>query len=220
VVLVPKPGVTPWPLDWDKPRSRRAQRSALSRWGADEFRSANAQIELVLRRALIDAGRIPQGRSSASTDRGQPGADPVLVDGHVEHGGFDRLDAPPIGEATTSSERIRRGPPPDIEGLTSSGTRVAIELTAYYMDMPMSGRGGSALGAAQGQQETIARRAQAIFEARNGMLPFCAEPEWAGNRADPTDKAAQDADTIDSTAEAGTANVVRHDLGLPQVPLS
>jgi hypothetical protein len=38
--------------------------------------------------------------------------------------------------------------------------------------------------------------------------------------AAPTDKAAQAADTTDSTAEAGTANVVRHDLSLPQVPLT
>ncbi|MGA8634632.1 MAG: hypothetical protein WB805_07230 [Candidatus Dormiibacterota bacterium] len=38
--------------------------------------------------------------------------------------------------------------------------------------------------------------------------------------ADPTDKAAQAADTTDSAAEAGTANVVRHDLSLPQGPLT
>jgi hypothetical protein len=32
---------------------------ALSRWAADELRSTNAQIELMLRRALADAGRMP-----------------------------------------------------------------------------------------------------------------------------------------------------------------
>ena len=37
--------------------------------------------------------------------------------------------------------------------------------------------------------------------------------------ADPTDKAAQAAVTTDITAEARAANVVRHDLSLPQVPL-
>ena len=33
---------------------------ALSRWAADELRSTNAQIELMLRRALADAGRMPK----------------------------------------------------------------------------------------------------------------------------------------------------------------
>ncbi|HUZ68613.1 MAG TPA: hypothetical protein VMU65_02780 [Candidatus Saccharimonadales bacterium] len=35
---------------------------ALSRWAGDEFRSTNAQIEFVLRRALVDAGRLPSIR--------------------------------------------------------------------------------------------------------------------------------------------------------------
>ncbi|WP_328669994.1 hypothetical protein OG905_15255 [Streptomyces sp. NBC_00322] len=34
---------------------------ALARWASDELRSANAQIEFVLRRALSDAGRLPGG---------------------------------------------------------------------------------------------------------------------------------------------------------------
>jgi hypothetical protein len=33
---------------------------ALARWAADELRSTNAQIELLLRRALNDAGRMPK----------------------------------------------------------------------------------------------------------------------------------------------------------------
>jgi hypothetical protein len=33
---------------------------ALTRWAADELRSTNAQIELMLRRALADAGRMPK----------------------------------------------------------------------------------------------------------------------------------------------------------------
>jgi hypothetical protein len=33
---------------------------ALARWAADELRSTNAQIELMLRRALGDAGRMPK----------------------------------------------------------------------------------------------------------------------------------------------------------------
>jgi hypothetical protein len=32
---------------------------ALARWAADELRSTNAQIEVVLRRALAEAGRLP-----------------------------------------------------------------------------------------------------------------------------------------------------------------
>ena len=37
-----------------------AVHEALSRWAADELRSVNAQIEIVLRRALADAGRAPK----------------------------------------------------------------------------------------------------------------------------------------------------------------
>ncbi|MER5932862.1 hypothetical protein [Streptomyces sp. NPDC002054] len=32
---------------------------ALARWAGEELRSANAQIEFLLRRALSDAGRLP-----------------------------------------------------------------------------------------------------------------------------------------------------------------
>ncbi|MCL2422465.1 MAG: hypothetical protein FWD11_00995 [Micrococcales bacterium] len=38
-----------------------AVHDALTRWAADELRSVNAQVELVLRRALADAGRAPAG---------------------------------------------------------------------------------------------------------------------------------------------------------------
>ncbi|MDG9716377.1 hypothetical protein [Streptomyces sp. DH24] len=33
---------------------------ALARWAGDELRSANAQIEFLLRKALSDAGRLPR----------------------------------------------------------------------------------------------------------------------------------------------------------------
>ncbi|MFB0616642.1 hypothetical protein [Streptomyces sp. AGS-58] len=33
---------------------------ALARWAGDELRSANAQIEFLLRQALADAGRLPK----------------------------------------------------------------------------------------------------------------------------------------------------------------
>ncbi|HEY4028111.1 MAG TPA: hypothetical protein VGO86_16910 [Candidatus Dormibacteraeota bacterium] len=36
-----------------------AVHDALAKWAADELRSSNAQIEFVLRRALADAGRLP-----------------------------------------------------------------------------------------------------------------------------------------------------------------
>ena len=32
---------------------------ALAKWAADELRSTNAQIEMVLRRSLAEAGRLP-----------------------------------------------------------------------------------------------------------------------------------------------------------------
>ncbi|GGK01792.1 hypothetical protein GCM10010123_34620 [Pilimelia anulata] len=38
-----------------------AVHDAVARWAADEFRSANAQIEYLLRKALADAGRLPRG---------------------------------------------------------------------------------------------------------------------------------------------------------------
>jgi len=36
-----------------------AVHDALARWAADELRSTNAQIEMVLRRSLAGAGRLP-----------------------------------------------------------------------------------------------------------------------------------------------------------------
>ena len=36
-----------------------AVQDALAAWAADELRSTNAQIELLLRRALAGAGRLP-----------------------------------------------------------------------------------------------------------------------------------------------------------------
>ncbi|WP_402469844.1 hypothetical protein [Isoptericola aurantiacus] len=34
--------------------------AALARWAADDLRSVNAQIDMVLRRALAEAGRLPR----------------------------------------------------------------------------------------------------------------------------------------------------------------
>ncbi|MFE5398023.1 hypothetical protein ACFQ9U_26105 [Streptomyces sp. NPDC056568] len=44
---------------------------ALARWAGDELRSANAQIEFLLRRALGEAGRLP-GDAGPLPRRGRP----------------------------------------------------------------------------------------------------------------------------------------------------
>lgn len=48
-----------------------AVHDALSHWAADELRSVNAQIELLLRRALADAGRMPK-QAAPIPRRGRP----------------------------------------------------------------------------------------------------------------------------------------------------
>lgn len=50
-----------------------AVHDALGRWASDEFRSLNAQIEVLLRRALIDAGRMPKNAAPLPR-RGRPQA--------------------------------------------------------------------------------------------------------------------------------------------------
>ncbi|MFJ8229443.1 hypothetical protein ACIQ9E_05695 [Streptomyces sp. NPDC094448] len=44
---------------------------ALARWASDELRSANAQIEFLLRRSLTEAGRLP-GAAAPIRRRGRP----------------------------------------------------------------------------------------------------------------------------------------------------
>ncbi|MEV8426936.1 hypothetical protein [Streptomyces niveus] len=44
---------------------------ALARWASDELRSANAQIEFLLRRALAEGGRLP-GNARPIPRRGRP----------------------------------------------------------------------------------------------------------------------------------------------------
>jgi hypothetical protein len=48
-----------------------AVHEALARWASDELRSLNAQVELLLRRALADAGRMPR-RAGPVPKRGRP----------------------------------------------------------------------------------------------------------------------------------------------------
>lgn len=38
---------------------------AIEKWAADEFRSANGQIEWILHAALKKAGRLPKGKSNS-----------------------------------------------------------------------------------------------------------------------------------------------------------
>jgi hypothetical protein len=57
---------------------------ALTRWAGDELRSTTAQIEMLLRRALADAGRLPpnvgglpkRGRPPKSAQEAVPASDP------------------------------------------------------------------------------------------------------------------------------------------------
>jgi hypothetical protein len=53
-----------------------AVHDALVRWADDEFRSLNAQIEVLLRRALSDAGRMPR-HAAPLPKRGRPRSRPV-----------------------------------------------------------------------------------------------------------------------------------------------
>jgi hypothetical protein len=48
-----------------------AVHDALARWAADELRSVNAQIEMLLRQALDDAGRMPK-QARPMPRRGRP----------------------------------------------------------------------------------------------------------------------------------------------------
>ncbi len=62
---------------------------AIARWAGDELRSTNAQIEFLLRRALSQAGRLPdnagklprRGRPPREEPLGEPGEDPGSADG-------------------------------------------------------------------------------------------------------------------------------------------
>lgn len=47
-----------------------AVHAAIAKWASDDLRSVNAQIEVVLRRALADAGRDP--RPAPMRGRGRP----------------------------------------------------------------------------------------------------------------------------------------------------
>ncbi|WP_439331927.1 hypothetical protein [Nonomuraea deserti] len=62
---------------------------ALARWASDELRSTNSQIEFLLRRALSEAGRLPdgvgrmrpRGRPRKSQEETQEDKEPADEDG-------------------------------------------------------------------------------------------------------------------------------------------
>ncbi len=51
-----------------------AVHDALMRWAGDEFRSLNAQVEVLLRRALMEADRMPS-KAKPMPRRGRPRAE-------------------------------------------------------------------------------------------------------------------------------------------------
>jgi hypothetical protein len=66
---------------------------ALAKWAGDDLRSTTAQIELLLRRALADAGRMPRNaggmprRGRPPKDAGDDGGE--ADDGSENDGGVD-----------------------------------------------------------------------------------------------------------------------------------
>jgi len=56
-----------------------ALHDALVRWANDELRSVNAQAELILRRALSEAGRMPK-HAGPLPKRGRPRQKPDVAD--------------------------------------------------------------------------------------------------------------------------------------------
>ncbi|NEB42507.1 hypothetical protein [Streptomyces sp. SID14515] len=68
-----------------------AVHDALARWASDELRSANAQIEFLLRRALAEAGRLP-GAARPIARRGRPPKQPP--EGPEAPPGTDAQDTP------------------------------------------------------------------------------------------------------------------------------
>ena len=52
-----------------------AVHDALIRWANDEFRSVNAQVEMLLRQVLTEAGRMPK-EAGPLPKRGRPRAGP------------------------------------------------------------------------------------------------------------------------------------------------
>ena len=57
-------------------RTDPAVLEALKRWANDELRSVNGQLEFIVRRALLDAGRLkPNDRENVAKSRPDEGGD-------------------------------------------------------------------------------------------------------------------------------------------------
>ena len=80
-----------------------AVHDALAKWAADELRSTTAQIELLLRRGLADAGRLPgnvgglprRGRPPKRTDPPAGGPD-AGADADASAADAGAVDPPPV----------------------------------------------------------------------------------------------------------------------------
>lgn len=71
-----------------------AVHDALARWAGDELRSTTAQIEMVLRRALADAGRLPSNVGGLPK-RGRPPRASATADGEQQPDEVQTEDAQP-----------------------------------------------------------------------------------------------------------------------------
>ncbi|MGW6286268.1 hypothetical protein [Streptomyces sp. NPDC055107] len=78
-----------------------AVHDALARWASDELRSANAQIEFLLRRALAEAGRLP-GAARPIARRGRPPRQPPEEPGTPPKPGAG-TPRPPPGDGVQGS---------------------------------------------------------------------------------------------------------------------
>jgi hypothetical protein len=78
-----------------------AVHDALARWASDEFRSLNAQIEVLLRRALTDAGRMPK-HAAPLPRRGRP----LAAD--RQHSG-EQVDSHEVDDHSSSDDTRSRG---------------------------------------------------------------------------------------------------------------
>jgi hypothetical protein len=65
-----------------------AVHDALMRWANDEFRSVNAQVEMLLRRALTEAGRMPK-QAAPLPRRGRPPGTGGSSEATNDHGPAD-----------------------------------------------------------------------------------------------------------------------------------
>lgn len=54
---------------------------ALQRWASDELRSLNGQIEFLLRRALVEAGRAPRRAGGEPREAAGSSDEPTLASG-------------------------------------------------------------------------------------------------------------------------------------------